>query len=264
MLNETTIKGEECHKLVNALFTNAKLDGCSASAYLTEMQNLSIIAGEFYKTNMTVMVVYSYLGTQEPFAAINIDISINGSIGVNTNFTVVGEDCDTEVHVRLHNTTEGIGDLNQKRADTFAKQVHDELGKAFTYDLYSNVFEKMPKMKHLEPTFQNSQLKIIDKYLIAQVDPNLDTMYSFISVFCDYDEYPYGGKYWFCAQQREYPTGIGQVGMSEKELYHLELTGGTDHSNKHEEHPARTTGDLKVDLFRNLIGSALAGDTWNT
>ena len=113
----------------------------------------------------------------------------------------------------------------------------------------------MPKMKHLVPTFSTSQLKIIDKYLIAQVNPNLTTMYSFISVYCDYDEYPYGGKYWFCAQNKEYPKGIGEVGMSEKELYQLELAGAGRHSGAQKAPtPKQQTGGLRVDMLKNLIG----------
>jgi hypothetical protein len=169
--------------------------------YIGSVGEIEITAGQLYQSNTTFLLQFINPSNNVTLAELHLSFDMWMSFVINSDFIVSEIDIgkpyiDRKISAFITEPSL-LGDLNDEDwiVKGFEKYVTPILQKG--YDLYTNLMKQDKKLVYLRPTFSDSSLQLIDRYVSLFINPNFNTTMKFLyDTACDEPSITNSGS-WF-------------------------------------------------------------------
>lgn len=155
------------------------------------MDDIEITAGQLHIINATFLIKFKNQDTLEIIGSPHISFNMWMSFDVIPDFKIanvfIGEPVsDYNITVEELEASQ-LGELrpSDKIMDDFKLYTNFILTDGKEFDIYKLLFENHPVLKNLKPTFADSRINLIDRYISMFFNPRFETLLDFLrNVFC--------------------------------------------------------------------------------
>lgn len=167
------------------------------------MDDIEITAGQLHIINTTFLIDFKHQDTLEIIGSPHISFNMWMSFDAIPDFKIANVfigDPVSDYNITVEELEVGqLGELRTPKLimDDFKLYSNYILTDGKEFDIYKMLFAAHPVLKNLKPTFADSRMYLIDRYISMFFNPQFETMLNFLrNVFC-VEDYIRNNSGWF-------------------------------------------------------------------